>query len=372
MIGRRAVLMSGAALAGCAGLPLGHSGVARRPFGTLPDGQAVEAFTLSNRSGASCEIITYGASVTSLRMPDRQGRLAEVVLGLDTLEDYRLRNRNFGATVGRYAGRIGEGRFVLDGQEVRLETGGGRHSSHGGPVGFARRNWSARPTGGSAVELTLISADGDQGFPGELTLRLLYRLTSDNRLTLDFTATTTRPTVLNPTHHSYFNLSGEPAALVLDHALQLHADAFTPYDAGKMATGEFRPVAGTPFDFRSPKPIGRDIDLPDEQLRIGAGYDHAFLIRGEAGRLRPAARLSHPASGRALELWTTEPGVQVYTANAVDQPGRGGVAYTPRCGVCLEPQHFQDSPNRPEFPSTVLGPGEVFRSRSEYRFTTFG
>lgn len=369
---RRALAVGGAGLAaGCAGWPTLSGGVERRPFGTLPDGQPVDAFTLRNRRGSSCRIITYGATVTSLRMPDARGWFADVVLGLDTLEDYRLRNRNFGATIGRFAGRIRDGRFVLDGQTVRLDTGGAPHASHGGPVGFARRNWAARIVdrpSGAGLELSLVSADGDQGFPGELTFRLIYSLTDDDRLTLEFNATTSRPTVLNPTHHSYFNLSGEPGSLVLDHDLLIEADVFTPYDASKFTTGEFRPIEGTPLDFRQPKPIGRDLHRPDEQMRIGNGYDHALRIRGEPGQLRCAARLAHAPSGRTMELWTTEPGVQLYTANSVDQTGRGGALYKPYCGVCLEPQHFQDSPNRPEFPSTVLRPGQVFRSRSEYRF----
>ncbi len=357
-------------LAGCAVLPpRPGAGVVSGGFGTLPDGAAVTLYTLTNGRGAEARVMTYGATLVGLRMPDREGRADEVVLGLDDLEAYRTRSRNFGATVGRYAGRIGNGRFRLDGAEVRLDTGGSKHSSHGGPVGFAKRNWQGQVLSGASVRLTLVSADGDQGFPGELAVSLTYRLTDDNRLCLDFQALTTRPTVLNPTHHSYFNLSGVPGSLIEDHLLMMEADLFTAFGPDKMVTGALRPVDGTPLDFRQPKPIGRDIAAADEQIRIAGGYDHGFVIRpGTSGDLRRAARLSHGGSGRVMELWTTEPGVQLFTANGVDMVGRGGVPYRPHCGVCLEPQHFQDSPNRPEFPSTVLRPGQIFHSRSEYRF----
>lgn len=374
MLSRRHLLLglSSLPLAGCAAAVAGRGTVSAAPFGRLPDGQAVTLYTLTNAGGAVARVMTYGAAVTSLTLPDRNGHPAEMVLGLDDLEAYRTRSRNFGTTVGRYAGRIAHGRFMLDGREVRLETGNSRHSSHGGPVGFARRNWQARASAtGAAVRLTLVSADGDQGFPGELTIDVTYSLTDDNRLCLDFQARTTRPTVLNPTHHSYFNLSGVPGALIHDHLLMVKADRFTPFGPDKLVTGQFRSVAGTALDFRQPKPLGRDIAATEEQMRIAGGYDHCFEIRGEAGQsLRRAARLEHPVSGRAMELWTTEPGVQLFTANSLDMAGRGGVPYRPHCGVCLEPQHFQDSPNRPEFPSTLLRPGRVFRSRSEYRFLT--
>lgn len=374
MLTRRHVLagLGALPLAGCASLPGGLAGqVSATEFGRLPDGSAVTLYTLNNGQGAEARIITYGATLIGLRMPNRVGIGQEVVLGLDDLEAYRTRSRNFGATVGRYAGRIGNGRFRLDGVDVRLETGGSKHSSHGGPLGFAKRNWQGQVLSGAAVRLTLVSPDGDQGFPGELAISLTYSLTGDNRLCLDFQAMTTRPTVLNPTHHSYFNLSGEPGTMIEDHVLLMEADLFTAFGPDKMVTGEFRPVAGTALDFRTPKPIGRDISSAEEQMRIAGGYDHCFVIRNDNGKaLRRAARLSHGDSGRVMELWTTEPGVQLFTANGVDMRGRGGVPYRPHCGVCLEPQHFQDSPNRPEFPSTVLRPDRIFRSRSEYRFFT--
>jgi aldose 1-epimerase len=377
MIDRRGLLTALAAtpLAGCAmprmALPFGQTpAVDRKSWGVLPDGETVELFTLTNGRGSQVRIMTWGAAVQSLKVPDRAGRLDEVVLGLDNLADTLERSRNFGTTVGRYAGRIENGRFVLDGRTIQLDTGGGAHSSHGGPIGFARRNWSGRPDvteDGPGVVLTLVSADGDQGFPGRLTISLTYRLTHDDRLTLDYLALTDRATVLNPTHHSYFNLSGDPERLILDHDLQIEADAFAPYAPNKIVTGDLASVAGTPFDFRGARPIGRDLDTPDEQLRIGGGYDHSFAIRGSG--LRRACTLFDAFSGRSLQVWTTEPALHVYPANTIDMIGRGGVPYRPHCGVALETQHFQNSPNQPGFPSTVLRPGETFRSRTEYRFS---
>lgn len=362
-------------LTGCARLPRMPFGqrpaVAGAVFGQLASGETVRLITLTNRSGATARVMTWGAALQSLVMPDLQGRKAEMVLGLDTLTDYVERSRNFGTTVGRYAGRIENGRFELDGRSIQLDVGNGPHSTHGGPVGFAKRNWLARPDEteeGPGVVLTLVSGDGDQGFPGALTISVTYRLTHDNRLTLEYLALTDRATVLNPTHHSYFNLAGDPTQGVTEHELIIEADAFAAYDPRKIVTGELRPVAGTPFDFRAPRTIGRDLHAEDEQLRIGGGYDHSFAVRGQG--LRKAGRLSHAASGRAMEIWTTEPALHVYTANVVDMIGRGGVAYRPYCGVALETQHFQNSPNRPEFPSTVLRPGETFRSRTEYRFAS--
>lgn len=377
MIDRRAVLggLAATPAAGCAALPrlpfTDRPGVEQKAWGVLPGGETAAIFTLTNARGSQARIMTWGAALQSLRVPDRDGRMGEVVLGLDTLADYVERSRNFGTTVGRYAGRIENGRFELDGRTVQLDVGTGPHSSHGGPVGFAKRNWIGRADEtpeGPGVVLTLVSADGDQGFPGRLTISVVYRLTHDDRLTLDYLALTDAPTVLNLTHHSYFNLSGDPERLILDHDLQIEADAFAAYAPDKIVTGDLAPVAGTPFDFREAKPIGRDIGEPNEQLRIGGGgYDHSFALRGDG--LRRAGRLSDDDSGRAMEIWTTEPALHVYTANPVEMIGRGGVPYHPHCGVALETQHFQNSPNRPLFPSTVLRPGETFRSRTEYRFS---
>ncbi len=364
-------------MAGCATAPRASAGsVTERAYGVLADGRPVKAFDLTGANGMTARIIEYGAIVVSLTAPDRDGVMGDMVLGLDTLDDYVTRNRNFGTIVGRYAGRIAGGRFMLDGERVQLDTGGGAHSSHGGPNGFAKRLWRGEAIHddlGPGARLTLISPDGDQGFPGELTTEVIYRLTPEGALRIDMTATTTRPTVVNLTHHGYFNLTGDGARPILDHELMMAADAFTPFDADKVVTGEIRPVAGTPLDFRRAKPIGRDIDADDEQIRIGNGYDHNFVVRGEPGTFRLAAWARDPVSGRTLELHTTAPGVQLYTANAIrDWPGKGGAVYQPRTSFCLEPQHYQDSPNRPEFPSTVLRPGETYRQRHEYRFGVEG
>lgn len=376
---RRAFIaaLAGAPLGGCAmavRLPFERPPVATEgDFGALQSSERARIFTLTNGPGSTARIISYGAALQSLRVPDRDGRQGEVVLGLDTLTDYVERSRNFGATVGRYAGRIENGRFPLDGRTVQLDVGSGPHSTHGGPVGFAKRNWSGRldvTDEGPGVVLTLVSTDGDQGFPGRLTISVTYRLTHDDRLTIDYLALTDAPTVLNPTNHSYWNLSGDPERLILDHELQIEADAFAAYAPDKLVTGELTPVAGTPFDFRTSKAIGRDMEWTDEQLRIGGGYDHSFAIRG-AG-LRRAGRLSDAFSGRAMEVWTTEPALHVYTANTIDMIGRNGAAYRPHCGVALETQHYQNSPNRPMFPSTMLRPGETFRSRTEFRFGAGG
>lgn len=377
-IGRRGftagLLMAGAAA--CARTPGRAGGVVESPYGRLPDGRPVKAFDITGAGGMTARIIEYGAIVVSLTAPDRDGRMGDMVLGLDSLEDYVTRNRNFGTIVGRYAGRIAGGRFALDGREVRLDTGGGAHSSHGGPEGFAKRLWRGEAIHddlGPGVRLTLISPDGDQGFPGELTTQVIYRLTPGGALRIDMTATTTRPTVINLTHHGYFNLTGDGARSILDHELMMAADAFTPFGANKVVTGEIRPVAGTPFDFRRAKPIGRDIDAEDEQIRIGNGYDHNFIVRGQPGTFRLASWARDPAGGRVMTLHTTAPGVQFYTANSVrDTPGKGGAIYQPRTGFCLEPQHYQDSPNRPKFPSTILRPGETYRQRHEYGFGTEG
>lgn len=379
MLDRRALVgaLATGPLAGCMALPplprlpvSRHRPIVEDTFGTLPDGARVSLFRLTNARGSTAQVMTYGGILQSLQVPDRVGRMGEVVLGLDTLPDYLERSRNFGSTVGRYAGRIANGRFDLDGQTVQLDVGTSPHSTHGGPVGFAKRNWTARPDqtdDGPGVVLTLVSPDGDQGFPGRLAISVTYRLTHDDRLTIDYLAVTDRATVLNPTNHSYFNLSGDPERLILDHDLQIEADAFAAYAPDKIVTGELVPLAGTPFDFRAAKPIGRDLSAENEQLRIGGGYDHSFAVRGEG--LRRAGRLADAFSGRSLEIWTSEPALHIYTANTVDLIGRGGTPYRPYCGVALETQHYQNSPNRPGFPSTVLRPGETFRSRTEYRFS---
>jgi aldose 1-epimerase len=347
--------------------------VDRKPYGALPDGTAVDCFMLRNGDLAA-EIITYGAILTALRVPDRTGAIGSVVLGYASLAEYLADDASFGATVGRYANRIAGGRFTIDGTAYQLPLNNGPNSIHGGYKGFSKRVWQAQvatDAAGPAVALRYVSADGEEGYPGELAVEVRYTLAAD-AIRIDYGATATRPTVLNLTNHSYFNLAGEGAGSVEGHELMVAADAFTPVTAELIPTGEIRPVAGTPFDFRRPKPIGAGIRDRDEQILRGRGYDHNFVLRpNPSGEARIAARARDPASGRVMEALTTEPGVQLYTANFLNgrHRGAGGRAYRQSDGFCLETQHFPNSPNEAGFPSTVLRPGETFRSRTEYRFS---
>jgi aldose 1-epimerase len=346
----------------------GHAGVTRAPFGTLPDGTAVEAFTLRNAHGVEVRAITYGAIITSLRVPDRAGHLDDVVLGHDTLAGYVEKPAYFGAVVGRYGNRIAKGRFTLDGKTYTLATNNGPNHLHGGVRGFDKVVWKAAPAAsGAGVTFTYTSPDGEEGYPGTLTARVTYTLTDAGELGLEYSATTDKPTVVNLTQHSYFNLAGAASGGdILGHELTIDADRFTPVDATLIPTGELAPVAGTPFDFRKATAIGARIGQDDEQLHRGGGYDHNFVLnRPEAGQ-RPVVRLADPKSGRTMEIRTTEPGVQFYSGNFLDGTitGKGGTVYKYRSGLCLETQHFPDSPNHPDFPSTVLRPGKEYRSKT--------
>jgi aldose 1-epimerase len=348
---------------------------AAREFGRLPDGRAVHEYTLDNGRGLSLSAINFGGIVTALHCPDRDGRTGNVVLGLNTLIDYVERNPNFGTLVGRYGNRIANGRFVLDGQTHQLATNDGANALHGGPAGFGKRWWAIEPLpaqadGSVALELSLTSDDGDEHYPGRLEVVVRYTLTRHNEWCIDYRATTSRATVVNLTHHGYFNLAGAGSAL--DHELTLHASRFTPVDAQLIPTG-VATVEGTPFDFRRPTRIGQRIRSGAPQLLFARGYDHNFVIdRGRDPGLVHAARLAEPMSGRVMDVITTQPGVQFYSANFLDGRllGSNGQAYRQGDGVCLETQHFPDSPNRPEFPSTVLRPGEAFTSTTVYRFST--
>jgi aldose 1-epimerase len=345
----------------------------RKPYGALPDGTTVECFTLRNGS-LTAEVITYGAILASLRAPDRAGTLANVVLGYGTLAEYLADDASFGATIGRYANRIAGGSFSIDGTAYRLPLNNGPNSIHGGLKGFGKRVWQADgavTADGPAVTLRYLSADGEEGYPGALTVVVRYTLTTDS-IRIDYTATTTKPTVLNLTNHSYFNLAGEGSGGIEGHELMIAAEAFTPVRADLIPTGEIRPVTGTPFDFRTAKPIGAGIRAQDEQILVGRGYDHNFMLgRNPSSEARLAVRAREPASGRVMETLTSEPGVQLYTANFLNGRHRGpsGRAYRQSDAFCLETQHFPNSPNEPSFPSTVLRPGETFRSRTDYRFT---
>ena len=343
-------------------------------FGRTKGGEAVEIYTLRNRRGAEARVMTYGAALVSLKVPDRAGRFEDVLLGFDDLATYESDTHYIGAVVGRYANRIARGRFTLNGVEYKLAVNNGENHLHGGLRGFDKVVWKARPLNtraGSAVELTYVSRDGEEGYPGTLTVRVVYTLTEANELRIQYSATTDRDTVVNLTNHAYFNLGGHNSGDILQHLLLINADRFTPTDAGSIPTGELRPVRGTPFDFKRPTAIGARIDQPDEQLKFGNGYDHNFVVNGRAGVVRLAARATDPKSGRVMEVWTDQPGVQFYTGNFLEgtAPGKGGAVYGRRSAFCLETQHFPDSPNHPEFPTTVLRRGARFRSTTVYKFS---
>lgn len=354
------------------------AGVRTENWGNTSDGEPVTLYTLTNPSGASVAIATWGATVVSIKVPGKSGTPGEVTLGFDSLDGYLKPNPYFGAVVGRYGNRIGGAKFTLDGQTYTLAKNDGENLLHGGRRGFDKHNWKAREVNspdGPSVALTHVSPDGDEGFPGTLTATVTYTWTADNALRIEYHATTDKPTVLNLTNHTYFNLAGPGSGPVLDHRLMIDADRFTPVDKGLIPTGALRPVGGTPFDFRTPHRIGERIEnAQDEQIVFGRGYDHNFVLNGKAGTLRLAARVTEPTSGRVLEVQTTEPGVQFYSGNFLDGSviGRNGVAYQKRTGFCLETQHFPDSPNRPDFPSVVLRPGETYETTTEYRFGVGG
>jgi aldose 1-epimerase len=348
---------------------------AKRAFGKTTDGQPIDLYTLENANGVQADIITWGGIVTRLVVPDRAGKPADVVLGFDSAAGYLKEHPYFGALIGRYGNRIGKARFTLNGQTYTLAANNGPNALHGGLRGFDKRLWTARPLSapeGQALELRYVSKDGEEGYPGTLTARVVYTLTADNTLRIEYEATTDRDTVVNLTNHSYFNLAGQGSGDILSHLMQIEADRFTPVDATLIPTGELRPVAGTPFDFRKPERIGARIDVDDEQIKAGKGYDHNYVLNGQMGTLRRAARVTEPTSGRVMEVHTTEPGVQFYTGNFLDGSltGKQGAVYKFRTGFCLETQHFPDSPNQPSFPSTVLKPGQTYRSKTEYRFST--
>ncbi len=340
-------------------------------FGRMANGQTVHAFKLANTSGLQTQILDYGAIVASLRVPDREGRLADVVLGFDRLEPYIASSPYFGAVVGRYANRIAGGRFVLDDTEYRLAANNGPNHLHGGVLGFDKVRWQSEAfvtDVSEGVVLRHVSPDGDEGYPGNVSAKVVYTLTSDGELAVEFKATTDKATPINLSQHSYFNLAGNGD--IGGHLLTLGASRYTPVDANLIPTGEVVSVAGTPFDFREATPIGRHIDADDEQIRRGGGYDHNFVLDRDTAGLSRAARVVEPQSGRVLEVYTTEPGLQFYSGNALDGAaiGRAGEPYARRSGFCLETQHFPDSPNQAHFPSTILRPGQVYRSRTVFRF----
>lgn len=345
--------------------------VDRKPFGTLPDGTQIDVFTLRNSKGAEARIINYGGLVISLKVPDRNGNMGDVVLGYDNLQGYLKESPYFGALIGRYGNRIANGQFTLDGKTYQLPKNDGPNTLHGGVKGFDKVVWTPKALAtpeGPALELTYLSRDGEQGFPGNLNVRAVYSLTEDNGLKLEYTATTDKPTVVNLTQHSYFNLAGK--GTILDHVVTLPADRFTPVDKTLIPTGELQPVEGTPFDFRKPTAIGARINQENEQLKFGKGYDHNWVIN-KGSELGLMARVEEKTTGRVLEVLSTEPGLQFYTGNFLDGSitGKGGWVYQFRNAFCMEPQHFPDSPNQPNFPSVVLRPGQVYKNTIIYRFS---
>jgi aldose 1-epimerase len=359
-------------LAGCS---TPYSGLTGKHYGTTPDGKAVDIYTLHNLNGAEARILTYGGIVVSLKTPDKSGAFGDVVLGCNSLEEYEKATTYFGALIGRYGNRIGKAQFTLDGKTYHLATNNGVNTLHGGVKGFDKVVWNARmkedSAAGPALILTYTSKDGEEGFPGTLQVTAVYTLKENNELEIDFTATTDKDTVVNLTHHSYFNLAGKGD--ILGHIATIPADNITPVDAGLIPLGNLQPVAGTPFDFRKPMAMGLHIDETNsnEQLQFGPGYDHNWVINKKAGELSLMARVSDPGSGRVMEVWSTEPALQFYTGNFLDGTirGKGGWLYQKHAAFCMEPQHYPDSPNQPQFPTTELKPGEIYKNTIIYRFS---
>ena len=376
---KRLILPVGAMLCGVAMVSAGKAQAAparitKSSFGQTADGQKVDLYTLTNRNGVQAKITNYGGIVVSLMVPDARGRMGDVVLGFDTLNEYIKSNPYFGALIGRFGNRIGKGRFSLNGKTYKLATNNGPNHLHGGVVGFDKKVWKALPVrrnNGVGLELRLWSPNGEEGYPGNLNTRVLYTLTNRNELRIDYSAVSDQATVINLTHHTYFNLAGHGNGTILNHRLMMNANRFTPTDATSIPTGELRSVAGTPFDFRRATAIGARINANDQQIKWGKGYDHNYVLNGRSGTLRLANRVTEPVSGRVMTVHTTEPGMQLYTGNFLNNvKGKGGKTYLYRGAFCLEAQNFPDAPNKPNFPSSVLRPGQVYRQTTVYRFLT--
>lgn len=347
------------------------SPITKATFGKLADGKEVFVYTLKNRNNVQMQVINYGGIITSLLVPDKNGVLEDVVLGFDTLSSYESGNPFFGSLIGRYGNRIGKGTFTLDGKQYTLAQNNNGEHLHGGLKGFDKRFWNIEEipaANGQALKLTYTSSAMEEGYPGTLQVEVVYTLTNENEVKIDYKATTDKKTIINLTNHSYFNLTGNVKRDILDHQVMLYAHQFVPVGKTLIPTGELKDVTNTPFDFRSVSTIGARINDKDEQLENGQGYDHTWVL-GNADSLKLAASVYEPVSGRAMEVFTTEPGVQFYTGNFLKGSiGKGGIAYPKRFGFCLETQHYPDSPNKPNFPSVVLGPGETYRSETIYHF----
>jgi len=367
------VSVCAAALVGCVATKthVQKGSISVAPFGNTKDGVAVNLYTLRNNKGAEVGICNYGGLVIFLKMPDRNGQFGDVVLGYDNLDGYLKDTPYFGALIGRYGNRIAKGKFTLNGKEYTLAVNNGPNALHGGIKGFDKVVWEPRILArfeGPSLELKYVSKDGEEGYPGNLSVTATYTLTDDNELKLEYAAQTDRDTIVNLTHHSYFNLAGKGD--ILNHVVMIPADKFTPVDSTLIPTGELMPVEGTPFDFRTPTAIGARINENNQQLKFGGGYDHNWVINKPLGKFGLMARVSEPTTGRVMEVWSTEPGLQFYSGNFLDGKitGKGGWTYQFRNGFCMEPQHYPDSPNKPEFPSVVLKPNQVYQNVIVYKF----
>jgi len=346
--------------------------IEKQIFGSTKSGAPVDLYTLTNDNGVVVKVTNYGGIITSIVTPDRDGNVGEITLGLDTLEDYLGLHPFFGALVGRYANRIGRGKFTLDGVEYQLVMQDGKNHLHGGTVGFDKVVWEAKSASVDdevSLTLTYVSADGEEKYPGTLTSTVTYTLNNDNELGIDYQAATDKATVLNLTNHSYFNLA--QAETILDHVIMINSDSFTVVDEEVIPTGDIRSVEDTALDFRQATRIGDRIESDEEQMQYAGGYDHNWVVKGEPGQMRLAARVTEPTTGRVLEVSTTQPGVQFYAGNMMpdEMTGRGGATYKWRSGLCLETQHYPDSPNQPDFPTTVLRPGEKYHEVTVFKFS---
>jgi aldose 1-epimerase len=368
--------IAGLAVCEAQGARKSKGSVKKEPFGKTADGTAVDLYTLTNANGVEARIMTYGGIVVSLKVPDRNGKLDDVVLGYDNLDGYLKNNGPYmGALIGRYANRIAKGKFSLNGTEYHLAVNNGENHLHGGIKGFDKVVWTVLPwnkQNGPGIKLSYLSKDGEEGYPGNLRAIVMYTLTDANELKIDYNASSDKPTVVNLTSHSYFNLAGQGNGDILKTQLFVNADRFTPTDAGSIPTGELRPVRGTPFDFTKPVEIGARIDQDDQQLKFGHGYDHNFVLNKQGKRMTLAARAYEATSGRVMQVYTTEPGVQLYAGNFLDGSitGKDGKVYQRHYGFCLEAQHFPDSPNQSKFPSVVLAPGQAYWQTTIYKFST--
>lgn len=348
-----------------------RSGLDPADFNAVVDGKPVALYTLKNTAGMEVCITNFGGRIVSLMVPDRNGELRDVVLGFDNIADYQNVPSDFGASIGRYANRIDHGRLVIDGDTVQLPQNNFGHCLHGGPAGWQYKVYEARQLDGKTLELYMDSPDGDENFPGHVKAKVTYNLTDDNAIVIAYEATTDAPTVVNMTNHSYFNLSGDPSRTILDHLLTVDADSYTPVDSTYMTTGEIAPVEGTPMDFRTETAVGARLHENNEQLKNANGYDHNWVLATAGHAERTPARLISPETGICLTVRTTEPGLQIYSGNFLDGTvkGKGGIVYNPRTAICLETQHYPDSPNKPQWPSTLLRPGETYESLCIYGFS---